>query len=428
MSSFLYKGLKVLIQKGLFQKIRKFPFYNDEPKCFSFSVQWTDHNDLSGYNSAGGCSFSRKTALIRALGETFERYTLSTYQDNTSLWSNYNNLKKLHKRVLNPKDILSFSYFKTKPNFEIYKNEFDMLEWTEGVSLTQQGKSVLIPAQLISVPYKFKPKEPVIRFPITTGAACYSSLRGAILNGLLEVIERDAFMISYLNKLSRNIINVTRSHDRDIKTILSSIKKYNLELYILDISTDVPVYSILAIIIDRTGLGPAVSLGMKSALGIKKAIIGAVEESIHGRFWIREALLQTKKTKIRRIQKKRYYLADIKERGILWSDPKMINKINFFFSGKHIQLTSLLSKKANSLEDVLKWFKKHNIEVIYKDITLPEIRKQGIYVVKVIIPQFQPLYLDEAFPYQTGERLKNVPLKLGLNPLQKIYKFPHPFL
>jgi ribosomal protein S12 methylthiotransferase accessory factor len=246
---------------------------------------------------------------------------------------------------------------------------------------------------------------------------------------LLEVIERDAFMIFYLNKLSPPIINIQNSQDKLLEKIFSSIKRYKLELYILDISTDVPVYSILAIVIDKTGFGPAISLGMKSDLYIKNAIIGAIEESFHSRFWIKDIMIQKKiKSLWMEIQKKKDYISDLKERGIIWSELQMINKINFFFKGKKVLLKKTSSTKTENLDSLLKWFTKQNIEVLYVNITPARLEREKIYVVKVIIPQFQPLYLDERFPYWEGKRLKEIPQKLGLKLLKKVYKFPHPFL
>jgi ribosomal protein S12 methylthiotransferase accessory factor len=423
--------LKVAKSEKILNAIYLNDSYNDEPKLFSFSsvlkIKNQSINKSSLDNIITGVSFIKETALLKTLGEALERYNLSIYQEKNFIWNSYNSLKG--KRI-DPQKFISFSKkdFHAKPKFNLYTSKNDELNWMKGFSLTKK-EEILIPAQLVFVPYYFTTKEPVIRFPITTGAACYNSLKGAILRGLLEVIERDAFMIFYLNKLSPPIINIQNSQDKLLEKIFSSIKRYKLELYILDISTDVPVYSILAIVIDKTGFGPAISLGMKSDLYIKNAIIGAIEESFHSRFWIKDIMIQKKiKSLWMEIQKKKDYISDLKERGIIWSELQMINKINFFFKGKKVLLKKTSSTKTENLDSLLKWFTKQNIEVLYVNITPARLEREKIYVVKVIIPQFQPLYLDERFPYWEGKRLKEIPQKLGLKPLKKVYKFPHPFL
>ncbi len=72
------------------------------------------------------------------------------------------------------------------------------------------------------------------------------------------------------------------------------------------------------------------------------------------------------------------------------------------------------------------------MEIVYVDISNNKLKKYGIKVVKVIIPQLQPLYLDERYPYLGGTRLYEVPIKLGFLKTAKqeneLNKIPHPFL
>lgn len=410
------------------KRIYQTAFYNDEPKVYSFSAQLRNTSKITdGFSVdkfAGGSSFSKDKALMKAIGEALERYSLNIYRENDFVWDSYSNLME---KAINPEDFIPPSEFKIKPEFALYNSENNKLNWIKGYSLTQD-KDVFVPAQLVFVPYRYKRNEPVIQFPISTGAASYSSLKGAILTGLLEVIERDAFMIYYLKKLSPNIIEIEKSGNEIFEKIFSSIKRYNLELYILDIRTDVPVYSILAIIIDRTGLGPAVSLGMKSDLSIKNAITGAVEETLHSRFWIREAMIEEGSKRIKEIYERRYFVSDIRERGLLWSEPQMIDKINFFLEGKSVLIEDYPPIKSKNLNTLLDYFKKETVEVLYVYVTPPNLERMKNYTVKVLIPQFQPLYLDERFPYWKGKRLEEVPQRLGFEPLRGVNKFSHPFL
>lgn len=424
------REIKKLLRVGKEEKILSVvyldSFYNDEPKIFSFGclLKSTDKliNKSSFDNTAGGSSFVRKKSLLKALGEAFERYSIAMQPKNL-IWDSY---KHLRKKAINPNKFVSFSGSQNISEFKTYNDDNSKLNWITAFSFIRK-RAVFIPAQLIFVPYRFNPEEPIIRFPITTGAACYSSLKGAILRGLLEVIERDAFMISYLNKLSPNIINIRNSQNKTFKKISSLIERYNFEFYVLDISTDVPVYSILAIIIDKTGLGPAVSLGMKSDLNVNDAIIGAIEEAFRGRFWIRDIMTREKLKNIKEIKKKKRYISDLKERGLFWSRVQMIDKIKFFFRGKKIPVENLPVKTKN-LNTLLEWFKKENIEVLSVNVTPSGLKNKQIYVAKVLVPEFQPLYLDESFPYWEGRRLREVPKKLGFDFLKEINKFPHPFL
>lgn len=419
------------INNRLIKEVYEDTFYNDEPKVYSFTAQLkstTKFTDgFSVQKLTGGCSFIKERAFLKTIGEALERYSLSIYKEKKFLRDNYNNLQRKNSNSVNPHDFYFFSIkdFRQRPNFIFSFNEKTNFSWIEGYSLTRKRKT-LIPAQLVFVPYLFK-GEPVIRFPISTGAACYSSLNGAISNGLLEVIERDAFMICYLNKLSRDIIDIRNSKDKELKKIIFKIERYNLKVYVLDISSDVPIYSILVIITDKTGIGPAISCGLKSDFNIRKAIIGAIEESLHVRRWVRD-LMAEKKQKINKIQKRKYLISNTEERSMFWSSPEMINKIKFFLKGKKVLINKIPPKEDRNLDMLLRWFRKKKIDVIYVNLDVFGLRQGNINIVKILTTHLQPLYLDERFPYWKGNRLKEVPCELGFKPLKELNKFPHSFL
>ena len=71
-----------------------------------------------------------------------------------------------------------------------------------------------------------------------------------------------------------------------------------------------------------------------------------------------------------------------------------------------------------------------NYDVLYKDILVPSLKDLNYSVVKVIIPQMQPVYLDERYPLLGSERLYQVPKILGYESKteEKLNKYPHPFL
>ncbi len=407
--------------KDIIKDIYEDPRYNDEPKIYSFSAK------LKNKENAGGASLiSKKKALMRTLGESIERHNLGIYKQKRIIYKCYEDLRN---EAVNPENFVHFSENRSNLKVRPYTSQKDKINWIRGISLTQH-KKIFIPAQVVFVPYNnFNAKEPIINLPISTGAATFTSLKKTLLRGLLEVCERDSFMISYLNKLTRNIIDISRSNDKEFAEINSIIKRYNLELYIIDISSEVPIYSILSILIDRTGLGPAVSLGMKANLRIKKAILGAFEESVHSRTWFREEMIRRAEAVKKTSNKPRKELIrGLAERGMFWSDIDKVDKISFFLEGKKISIEKLPKKKKNDSSSLLSWFRKNKLDVLAVNLTPPSQKKKNIYTVKTIIPKFQPLYLDERFPSWQGKRLRKVPLLLKLKPLKEPYKFPHPFL
>ena len=96
----------------------------------------------------------------------------------------------------------------------------------------QSGADALVPLQLVSSQHFRRATstiEPILRLPITTGIAAGRTSEEAIYNGILECIERDAFMITYMNTVSPpkiNVRNLPSIHDQHIYYFESSSYYY----------------------------------------------------------------------------------------------------------------------------------------------------------------------------------------------------------
>lgn len=416
---------------GSFGRIFQF---HDEPKFFQYFARIRDYGDNSkkDHGTAGGFSFfSRKVAVLKCLSEALERFSLRNFDRKSIIFSTFSSLTT---SGLDPEAVVSFSKRQRESNTFLRLDPNSTYGWFLGRSLPSLSR-VYLPAQLIYLSYQRRPDESVIRLPISTGAAAGTSLSAAILRGIYELIERDAFMITYLNKLPRSRVLIEQSVILDIQNILNLVHDYRLEIYVYDISTDLDVYTFLAIVVDRTGLGVALSTGLKSDLNPLKAILGAIQESFHPRSWIRREMANFEGKREDLLVPK-----NLVERGILWSQKESIKELSFLLSNKG-SARSMEDyedrSKENDVQDlprVLKALEKSGASAYFVDITPPlsEIQQSRFKVVMVEVPEFQPLHLNENFPYLGGERLYNIPVKLGYlkNPRKEdsLNSFPHPFL
>lgn len=421
------KGLQFVndnpkIIKGIYKQIS----YNDEPKLYGYIIYFKDKYSNAESENAGaaGLSLNKKKALLKALGETLERYSLSANNNRKFIFSSFNELVKLNKSAFNPKSLILFS---DKKPFTSYVNR-KKLHWVEGKSLIS-NKKVLVPAQLVYIPYLYQNSEPILRFPISTGAAAGVTLTDALYRGICEVVERDAFMIAYLNKIPSPLVDLPAIKDKLIYDIINVFKKYKLELIVLDLTTDLQIPAFAAITIDKTGIGPAVSVGLKAGFNIKETIVGAIEESLMVRFWTRDEI--TYKTDYKRSN----VIKTIGDRAYFWSRLSSMKYLDFWLNSKipkKVNIREFKHLDNNLLENVIKLLSQKNIEIIYVDITDETVKKHDFVVVKVIIPQLQPLYLEEDYPYFREERLFNTPVAMGFLQKPKIKsqlnKIPHPFL
>ena len=263
----------------IIKHINKIFPHSDDPKFFYFGAVLEpisdDPEEENLSNSVSGYSFfSEGEALLKCLGEALERHCLRVVNKNKFTKASCQDLASQKKNAIDPIRIVSISSNQKKKNkYKLFNfNKNSPFYWTDGYDLIRK-RSTLIPAQLIYLSYKLDKDEKCIYLPITTGAAGGSTLLSAVVRGIYEIIERDAFIIYYLNKLPGRRINLKALKTEDITRIHEYIKSYRLELLCIDITTELNIPTVLSIVVNRTGVGPSLSLGLKTNMDYKVAIL-----------------------------------------------------------------------------------------------------------------------------------------------------------
>ena len=366
------------------------------------------NNSISG---GSGISFTSKyQALLKCLCECIERFCNLRFNRIDILYSAYSNLRK--------NSLDTYIYIN---NSEIREKK---LGWINGVDFLD-NKSCYLPAQLIYLGYPIK-KEVRLTSSISTGAAGGFDHETTLLRGIYEIIERDAFMTIYLNKISAKRIDIDKIKNKTIQKILDKCQRYNLELYLFDITNDIEIPSFLTLVIDRQGIGPAIVAGLKSGLNTTEAIIGSLEESLLCRFWLRYEVFK-RKSKDFKIDPNK--ITSTMQRGLYWYPTQMLEKLDFLLRQNPvlIQISNSLSSPKNQLNYIRTIFLKKRIRIFYKDITIDNFRRLGYLIYKVVIPELQPLYLNENEKEIKINRLKKVSLYFGQKDFH-INDIPHFFL
>lgn len=411
-------------KKGVIKTVRRIYEYSDDPKFYNYGAILTEcspdkyENELS--NSTSGFSFfSEEEALLKCLGESLERDAVRRFQSNNFITGS---VSELQENVIDIKSIVTFSnsQFLEKRFSHVQFNDKTPFSWIKGKN-EMSNKEVLIPAQLVYLSYKPIEKEKYIYLPTTSGLAGGGTYTSALVRSILENIERDSFLLHYLSKKSGMKINLSKIKSKKVQKLVSYIRSYNLEVVCCVLMTELEIPTYLTIIINRTGVGPALSLGMKTDLNPVEAILGSIQEALHTRGWIRN-IVEKEPGRLINVNLKRIEKLD--DRAILWYGKDKIELLDFFINGgekelevkeKNFDFKSKLSILKNAL-------KKNNMDLFSINVTPRYLDKYNFKVVKSIIPQLQPFYLIEEYPCWGGDRLRKL---LGT---KNINKFPQPFL
>lgn len=433
---------------GIVRALIEYARRNDEPKFFTYTA-WicntAPFSDVNVQRYSASTALTRPEAMIKALGEAVERYCSAVFRLHDFVYASY---REIGDSVLDPKRLMSFSHKQLATDkFKQFRFDDDTrLRWVKGYSLTQH-RPLYVPAQLIYVPYIYT-DEPIIRFPISAGKSLGGSYAWALYHGICELVERDAWMINYLNKLSREQVEIEASHNETLAKMNALFKKYDLDLYVYDITTDIPIPSMLAILIDRSGGGPTILSGASTGLDPEDAVLGAIAEAQQLRPSLQDVLLRDPHTRdILQVKKNPNLIRCVYElpggvsgnllRLLYWSGLEMIDELDFLLkSDKRKRIDGIPNRSSSDSRDnlriVLDILEKRNCEVIFVDVTTPDVKALGIKVVSVVIPELMPLYLDESYKYLGNERLYSVPKTLGYRKTpsheDELNKTPHPFV
>ncbi|HPN96411.1 MAG TPA: YcaO-like family protein [Candidatus Moranbacteria bacterium] len=430
-------------RSSIYVKNIRLPRFPDEPFIYQYRTK------INGsFFGKGAHLFDEEKALWKSLNESIKKYLWNSSEDFYKKSLIFSSYQKIKNEALNIHSLAGFTQEQRNKNRELYFDDNTKFGWIKARDILS-GKNIFCPVQLLSENYHnlnvktesaSQKLEPMLRWNEPTGLAIGKSLEEAITKGVLEIIRKDAFAICYLNKISPPVIDFEdlASQDADMMNILRTIRRYKLELRLTKLPTDFPAKVILAIILDNTGIGPALTVGISAGFDIKECILNSVSESLSARQFARRELGSSSKDE----QAADIESLDKRSRLIFWSKIENRPQLDFLINGETVKIDLIRDRKLfpektgvplrkyyeKKLAILKNKIKKGNFQAIFAELTTKEIRNKGLRCVKVVIPELQPLHLIEKNPYYGGKRLKEIPSKFGYKPAEEINKVPHPFV
>ncbi len=417
----IYSTCKKIVRDGaVIDSIFKTPFFNDEPQLYTYSALLKDKTipkDISG----GGTSLEPSVAYIKAVMEAIERFSLIPKEED------YKNFKKRTVIEIEEENEIDLNQFIKFSKEQLQKDKFkisrinrteDSLLCCNVVNLLKE-KNTIMPSQFFYLPY-FE-NEKIIRLPISTGAASGFSREECIYRGVLEIIERDQYINSYLAKIpgvKLHLLNAPKA----IKDILEEFSFYKLIPHMILLESDINIPTVLTILEDITMKGPQYTLGMKCSTDLVKCIKSSLEEAFHSRRWLRYEM--ETKGEINKIENTEN-IAEILDRGLVWASEKSKGKLDFWIKNPNNKTLDLSGKNQEiPYENLIEIIKKKKWHCYVKDFSTESTSRFGVKCFKVFIPEAHPLYLDERYPYLDTTRI----MEILPNKKFEINNFLQPFL
>lgn len=193
-------------------------------------------------------------ARASAFCEAIERYSGVFQGDEYRIQGSY---EKLGDRAIHPNQCMNFSekqYLNRKEwnkqcssFFQIVPAPFDEtqeIDWTPLWSLTQQEFKYL-PTAYCYFGYP-SPSEPDC-WADTNGCAAGNTLEEAILQGFMELVERDSVALWWYNQVARPRVDLESFDEPYFQDLVNYYRSINREIWVLDITSDLQIPTFAAI-------------------------------------------------------------------------------------------------------------------------------------------------------------------------------------
>ena len=419
---------------GIITELSEHPVDVDSPRFFRFNGRSANTEAFGEYRNfaiGGGAATTRKMALAKTVGECVERYCAAIYDKQHFPLTSYKNAPF---PCVHPGDFALYSAEQYgHPEFDFDPFSIDSpVRWREAINLTTTEKES-VPASMVYVPYFFYKngdETPIVQ-PISTGLSCHCSYEEAVVGGICEVIERDNFMITWQARLSRKKIRKSSLSIAN-QDLVKRFEAVGYEVHLMDISNESEVPGILAVatnhITQFVPLVVAASVALSPEVAVKKAL----EELAHT-----ERYAYQIKNELPRLEAHEEFdnvLGQVHHVNF-WVNPAVAEHSRFLYASEDWtdfnELPDMSNPKpSEEMKTLISTLQKTGYNVLAADITTPDIRSLGMYVVRVIVPGYHPLFMGYHKRPLGGKRLWSIPQKLGFEGLNRDtgdYPFPHPF-
>ena len=306
----------------------------------------------------------------------------------------------------------------------------DPITWMRGIELPG-GTPIALPASLV---YLVTPPPRIEDFfvPATSnGMAAGPTLSAAIFSGLCELVERDALMIAWMNRLPAIEIDLAASGGL-ARGIARHYAGFGVDVRAFLLPTDLPASVVMAVSFDPDPRKPAQVIGMGFHLDPAVALVKAVFEMCQGRpAEARRFIDKPPQGRLARYED----VKTLDDHSAFASLPERRDEFAFLWANGATRPIQDVANPSRGdvdldLDYCVRALRALDVRVAYADLTLPDVAPFGIHAVRVLATHLQPIHFGHDTARLGGRRLFEVPQRLGFaDRLQReadLNPCPHP--
>lgn len=413
----------------------------DDSYTFAIGSETADSRKLIGAKSNAFNGGGAKTWLgtyLAAVGECLERYSAAWVPTEELRKRTYAQLVAENQRVaFTPDNFAPFddSQYSSEDFEYVPFREDTELNWSRVQELAS-GQTYWAPSQLLYL----SPTDPhdsmaSIAYSTSTGLAFHSTPAEALLAGAYEVVERDAFMITWYTMLSLPQIDVS-SDPALARFMRRYVAPSGVDVHLINMTDFLNVPTVLGVSVNPHSDLATVALGASSGPTLRAAAQSAAVESLQTRNWVKAEQRDGRALDPDNCDLNND-IVSFDDHIRLYAGPQGRELASFLIQSKktvgvsEIEIDLSGNSPNEELEHIIEQLGAAGVRLFAADMTSPDILEARGAVFKVISPDLQMLDVGYRRRFLGGNRLRTAAQSAGLSTsiygIDDLNQWPHPF-
>jgi ribosomal protein S12 methylthiotransferase accessory factor len=296
----------------------------------------------------------------------------------------------------------------------------EVQEWTWAYSLAED-RHVALPADLVF--YRGR-RRPPGRKPLacnsSSGCAIGSTAGQAALHALLEVLERDALLLTWYGRRPPCRLDLGRAEDRRIAALAAELDARGCDVAVFDTTPpEIGVPCVWAMAVSRSD-----TAGLRTLSGAschpdpERAVLKALRE-VAGHLLPMRELAASAGSRAQRLLAGGPALRRPRDHVLLYGLPEAFDRLRFLFEGDRSDLAPRRHFKRRGAEVVTEpaaWAPavhaavlRAGLDVLVADMTASDVRALGLVAVRVLVPGALPMTFGAGLERTAGASRLSAP-------------------
>ncbi|MGC5327874.1 TOMM precursor leader peptide-binding protein [Brevibacillus sp. SYSU BS000544] len=391
---------------------------------------------FTGDESASGRTHSYAESESTAILEGLERYCgMAPRGKRTVINDSFHNLAD---QALDPVKV----GLHTKEQYDSPDYPFKMfdpdrpIDWVWGYSFLQE-RPILVPELLAY--YGLGCGDGFV-FETSNGCALGGSLEEAIFYAILEVVERDSFLMTWYAKLPLPRLDPYSANDLELNLMIERLQAVaGFDVFLFNATMENGIPSVWTLAKSRKQKGVNLICAGGAHPDPVRAVKSSLQEVAAMLLTLDDKFEKNRENYVRMFHDSSL-VKKMEDHSMLYALPEAEERMHFLLNDnrplrtfdEEFKMRVRHADLTEELKDILQTFRRLNLDVIVVDQMTPEISRNGLHCVKVLIPGMLPMTFGHHFTRVTGlERALHVPVELGYakQPLtyEQLNPHPHPF-